>query len=820
MHRPAPNRLPGEPLEDRVAPVVGALDPAFGTGGTTTIPFDVGGNLSDAALFLDTRSDGRVLVAGVAEAFSELTLNGPRASHDFAVARLTPMGSLDPAFGIGGKVTIPIDLMPDGDDRLKAVAIQPDGKILLAGSAQTGVVFDQVAIATRSPTRVYDLVVVRLTADGQLDTTFGTGGKTVLSFDLGESHSDETVGMSIHSDGRILVAGVAAATGGGQLVTARLTADGQLDPTFGTGGKTINPSPMANGSTLRFNTFEPLPEGGMILAGETTGGGVDFAAVRVTTTGQLDASFGTMGVAMVGFPTGGVDRALGATRQPDGRILLVGSTLPPLIDFNNPPGNRFGVVRLLADGQLDPTFGDGGRMSVAFMVQSDGGINDLGRDVVVRWDGQIIVVGDTETDTDRDFAVAVLTPAGQLDPSFGVGGKLTIGLDRGPGGPFGPRANQDVALVAALTSDGGVVMAGSASTEISGDFALARLLGDSQPVLVAGLPDGTATLFQPVNGGYQQGGGVSFFPATSLIVRVATADVTGDGVPDLIGGTGAGTVTQVRVIDGATRQEVATLRPFEVGFVGGVFVAAGDIDGDGKAEVVVTADRDGGPVVVIYGGAGLTTGQGDAAQLTRFLGIEDPNFRGGARPALGDVNGDGKADLIVSAGFGGGPRIALFDGAGLLAPLAPGALPPKLVGDFFAFEGGLRNGAFVAAGDTTGDGKADLAFSGGPGGGPRVRMFDGAGLLAAGSFTTLDEIESAQVANFFAGDETRRGGVRITLRDADGNRTSDLITGSGESEPSRVQVYLAGNLLGNLTPSPDQVVDPFSVVLPNGVFVG
>jgi hypothetical protein len=205
---------------------------------------------------------------------------------------------------------------------------------------------------------------------------------------------------------------------------------------------------------------------------------------------------------------------------------------------------------------------------------------------------------------------------------------------------------------------------------------------------------------------------------------------------------------------------------------------------------------------------------GDAAQIIRFFGIDDPDFRGGARPAAGDVTGDGVPDLVVSAGFLGGPRITIWDGVSILAGT------PGQVLNFFAFEDSLRNGAFVAAGDVTGDGRADVAFGGGPGGAPRVRVFGGAGLLAAEPFVNLDEVGGAQLANFFAGNADLRGGVRLAMRDADGDGRADLVAGSGEGEPSRVRVYLGPNLLANPTPVPDQELDPFGAVLADGVYVG
>jgi hypothetical protein len=298
--------------------------------------------------------------------------------------------------------------------------------------------------------------------------------------------------------------------------------------------------------------------------------------------------------------------------------------------------------------------------------------------------------------------------------------------------------------------------------------------------------------------------------------RVATAEITGDGVADLIGVRGPGDRPTLLVSDGVTEAQVAAFNLFEGTFTGGLFVAAADMDGDGKAEVVVCPDQGGGPVAVVYSGAKLAAGlAGDAAQIVRFFGIDDPSFRGGARPALGDVTGDGKADLIVSAGFLGGPRVTIWDGASILAGI------PRQVANFFAFESSLRNGAFVTAGDVTGDGVAEVAFGGGPGGAPRVRVFDGEALLAAGTFTFLDEVPSAQVANFFAGDASQRGGVRLALRDAAGDGTADLLAGSGEGEPSRIRVFLGPNLLANAAPAADQELDPFGgAVLAGGVFVG
>ncbi|MGL6073567.1 MAG: SdrD B-like domain-containing protein [Fimbriiglobus sp.] len=277
--------------------------------------------------------------------------------------------------------------------------------------------------------------------------------------------------------------------------------------------------------------------------------------------------------------------------------------------------------------------------------------------------------------------------------------------------------------------------------------------------------------------------------------RTATADFNNDAIPDIVAAAGPGGSPRVIIYDGVTGGVIQDFLVFEASFTGGLYIATGDFNADGRADLIVTPDQGGGPRVRVFSGGNPN------AQLADFFGIEDPNFRGGARAAAGDLNGDGRDDLIVSAGFGGGPRVSIYNGTSI-----GNGQPQKLTADFFVYETTLRNGVFVTAGDVDGDGRSDLIVGAGPGGGPRVSAFSGSSLIATG---TLNPI-----ANFFAGDANRRLGVNVSAKDFNGDGRVEIVTGTAFTEIPIVRIF---------NPLTGTQIDEFyadNANFPGSVFVG
>jgi uncharacterized protein GlcG (DUF336 family) len=260
--------------------------------------------------------------------------------------------------------------------------------------------------------------------------------------------------------------------------------------------------------------------------------------------------------------------------------------------------------------------------------------------------------------------------------------------------------------------------------------------------------------------------GINFFAYDASFrggVRVAVGDVDLDGSNDIITAAGVGGGPHIRVFHQNGQPLAGPLGSFfayNPAFTGGVYVAAGDVNGDGRADVITGAGAGGGPHVRVFDAATGTV-------IREFFAFA-PNFTGGVRVAAGDVNGDTHADIIVAAGTSGGPHVRVFDGV-------TGAQLPGAIGSFFAYNPGFTGGVFVAAGDLNGDSRADIITGAGEGGGPHVRAFDA--------------VTGANIYNSFAYEVQFTGGVRVAAANLDMDPQAEIVTAPGDKGSSRIRVF-------------------------------
>lgn len=287
----------------------------------------------------------------------------------------------------------------------------------------------------------------------------------------------------------------------------------------------------------------------------------------------------------------------------------------------------------------------------------------------------------------------------------------------------------------------------------------------------------------------------AYDPAFVGGVRVAVGDVTGDGTPDIVTGPGPGGGPDVHVYDGNTGGLIRQFFAFDPRFAGGVFVAAGDVNGDGRADIVIGADTTGGPNVIVFDGK-------TNAIIQNFFAF-DPTFGGGARVAVGDVEGIGRADIIVGAGPGGAPNVRAFSGIS-------GQPIGGFFGSFMAFDPNFVGGVYVAAGDVNGDGLAEIIAGAGAGGGPAVSVFDRNGSMLSSFFAySLDNAfsQTPGIGPFVSG-------VRVGAVDLDGDGSVEVVTIPGAGR---------GSLLRAFKPLSATIVDNFFAYNPSfraGAFIG
>jgi len=342
-------------------------------------------------------------------------------------------GALDLTFNSTGYVTF----LGAGADYGKSVAIQPDGKIVIAGICNNG--------------SYSDFGVVRYNSDGTIDTGFGTNGKVTTSV---TSYNDGAYGVAIQADGKIVVAGFASNGTSSDFAVVRYTSAGVLDNTFNTNGIVITPIVSNDDDWAYSIAIQPVDQkivvAGFARLNGSLGGNYDFTVVRYNTDGSLDNTFGTALNGIVTTDFGSADIGNSVVIH-GGKIVVAGYARIGTTD-------DFAVARYNSDGALDNTFGTGGKVTTAIGTGTDRGYS-----VAIQSDDKIVVAGYAHIGSTDDFAVVRYNSDGTIDTGFGTNGKVTTVVGTGA----------DWGYSVALQLDGKIVVAGFA-TMANNNIAVVR----------------------------------------------------------------------------------------------------------------------------------------------------------------------------------------------------------------------------------------------------------------------------------------------------------------------------------------------------------
>lgn len=335
------------------------------------------------------------------------------------------IGRLDASFGQNGRVVTAPGIFAD---QAYAVQVQPDGRILTAGSSSNGINLD--------------FALIRYTPDGELDTTFNFNG--IVTTQVG-SDDDEIAAIALQEDGYIVAAGYTMNSGSRDFALIRYTAEGQLDSSFGEGGIVIDEYGSGNDE---ITALAVDPEGRLVIAGYATGtAGRAVIAGRYHSSGAPDLSFGYNGQSLIGIGQDALARSVDIDEE--GRIVIAGS-------FYHEGRTEAMVLRFTEDGELDNEFGVEG-LAVPFQIRE----HTDGYGVRVSDDGSIIVAGSTGSEGGLDTVLFRFTAAGRPDTGFGNNGMLIVSA-----------AQEDDMALAVDVLDGVVIASGFAVVDGVREFLL------------------------------------------------------------------------------------------------------------------------------------------------------------------------------------------------------------------------------------------------------------------------------------------------------------------------------------------------------------
>jgi uncharacterized delta-60 repeat protein len=467
----------------------GDPDPTFGTGGVVTTDFN---NATNIAHGLALQSDGKIILAGEATKTS---------SSDIAVVRLNPNGSLDTTFGTGGKTTI--DLF-GSDDRAFSVALQDD-KILLTGD-------------TYNPAVGSFQAVLRLNSNGSRDISFGKSGVVTRPFSDGVGVA---FSVGLQPGGKI-VTGSYSQNVNGKLGFgfARYNNDGTPDSSFGAGGIVLSP---IGSSSSGARAMEVLSDGRFVAVGDVA---KDFAIARYQIDGTLDPTFNAGAPELTNFPFANVlssrDYAYSLVQQPDGKLLAAGYSDSAF------SGDAFSLARYNLNGNLDSSFGQGGKvlLNLSFAAAAT--------PLALRLDGKILQGGaafvPNATAAHTGAALVQYNPDGSLDTNWGNGGMVLLDIE--------PNASSAIQAMG-VQSDGSIVAAGFINPSFNGfpadhNFAIWRYNPDGTQDLNFGGGTGGFVFYDFGGTSFQTVGGLSVRSDDRIVISVhgMLLGLLANGLPD------------------------------------------------------------------------------------------------------------------------------------------------------------------------------------------------------------------------------------------------------------------------------------------------
>jgi uncharacterized delta-60 repeat protein len=370
--------------KDDAAPVVGSSAPVYYSTGVLDATFGTGGVVTTT--IGSNSADARAIAI---QPDGKILAAG-FANNDFCLARYTTTGALDTSFGTGGVVTSSVT----ANCGIRDVAIQSDGKILAIGFADS------------------DFALARYYITGTLDVSFGTAGVVTTSFGAGTNNDPYSI--AIQSDGKIIAAGNSFNGFNSYFALARYNTTGTLDTSFGTNGVVTS----TFGTTPYF-TKMVLQEDGKIVACGNIWNGPDcyFATARYTSAGVLDTDFSGDGVitTTVDAVSPQNDYAYSLFIQPDNKI-LVGGFSQSGSDYNR------ALVRYTSAGVLDTSFGGDGIITATTLS----GIDSESFSIGMQSNGKIVIAGTVYNGSYFDITLWRYTSAGELDTSFDSDGIFTV----------------------------------------------------------------------------------------------------------------------------------------------------------------------------------------------------------------------------------------------------------------------------------------------------------------------------------------------------------------------------------------------------------